>query len=207
VKELPMKIRLAVLAAAVAALALAAPALAKGPSEATIEGPGLKGGGIHLTSGGGDPGSGTPLGNLTEFGGYFPATFGQEPNPMLSKRPKGDLGPKYTVVYKVPGPGGDTATIRQDLYPYATPTALTYTKPGQSFFGDQRTRGGWFEAPPDLKAALDHAGLPAAAPSESSGDSWLPSWPATTGIVFVVLVVALATIAFAARRRLRMASA
>jgi hypothetical protein len=202
-----MKIRLAILAASVAALALAVPALGKGPSEATIKGPGLKGSGIHLASGGGDPSSGTPLGNLTEFGGYFPATFGQEPDPMLSKRPTGSLGPKYAVVYKVPGPSGDTATIRQDLYPYATPSALTYTKPGQSFFDDQKTRGGWFAAPPDLKAALVHAGLPPTAPSGGSGDGWLPSWPATTALITLAAALAFGAIALTTRRRPRAAGA
>jgi hypothetical protein len=202
-----MKIRLAVLAAAALALALATAAAAKGPSEATINGPGLKKGGIHLASGGGDPSSGTPLGNLTEFGGYFPATFGQAPDPMLAKRPSGDLGPKYTVLYKVPGPSGSPATIRQDLYPYATPSPLTYTKPGQPFFDDQKTRGGWFIAPPDLRNTLVDAGLPSTPPTATGGDSWLPSWPATTGIVAAVLALAFATLAYAVRRRPRPAGA
>jgi hypothetical protein len=196
-----MKIRLAVLAAAALSLVLAAPALAKGPSEATINGPGLKGGGIHLKSGGGDPQSGTPLGNLTEYGGYFPATFGQEPDPMLAKQPKGELGPKYSVVYKVPGPNGTTARIDQDLYPYATPSPLTYTERGQTFFDNQKTHGGWFTAPPELKTTLVASGLPRAAPSGTSDDGWLPSWPATTGILVAALAIALATLAFAVRRR------
>jgi hypothetical protein len=79
-----MRTRLTVLAAALTALAVAGSAFAKGASEAKITGPGLKKGGIVLKSdGGGDPSSGTPLGDLTEYGGLFPGMFGQEPDPML----------------------------------------------------------------------------------------------------------------------------
>jgi hypothetical protein len=202
-----MKIRVAVLAASALALVLAAPALAKGPSEATINGPGVKKGGIVMKSGGGDPSSGTPLGNLVEYGGYFPSTFGQQPNPMLAKQPNGELGPKYSVVYKVPGPDGGTDTIRQDLYPYATPSPLTYMEPGQTFFGTEKTHGGWYTAPPELKATLVDAGFPRTAPAATSDDGWLPSWPATTGIIVVVLGIALASLAFAVRRRPRPAGA
>jgi hypothetical protein len=203
-----MKIRLVPFAAIALALVIAAPALAKGPSEATITGPGLGKGGIRLASGGGDPSSGTPLGNLTEYGGYFPATFGQQPDPMLAEAPTGELGPKYSVAYRVPGPSGGTATIHQDLYPYATPSPLTYTKPGQRFFDTERTHGGWYTAPPELKSTLVDAGLPKTAPTSTGGhDSWLPSWPATTGIAVAIVAVALATLAYAARRRPRPAGA
>jgi hypothetical protein len=203
-----MKTPLVALAGCALVLMAAAPALAKGPSEATITGPGLEGGGISLKSnGGGDPESGTPLGNLTEFAGYFPATFGQQPDPMLAKRPRGTLGPKYSLEFRVPGPGGTPATVRQDLYPYATPAPLTYTKPGQPFFGTEKTHGGWFTAPPDLKTTLVDAGLPGSAPAGGSGEGWLPSWPATTGIAVAAAALALAAIGFAARRRPRPAGA
>jgi hypothetical protein len=202
-----MKMRVTLLAAAsaVAALVLAVPTLAKGPSAAKIDGPGLKGGGIHLKGGSGDPSSGTPLGDLTEFGGYFPATFGQEPDPMLAKRPQGSLGPKYMVEYEVPGPGGDTSTIHQDLYPYAKAGPVTYTPPGQSFFGDQKTHGGWFLAPSDLKTTLVAAGLPRSAPSGDSGSGWALSWGATT--VLAALLVLLALMVAVLRRRPRPAEA
>ena len=200
-----MKIRLFVLAAPVAALALAAPALAKGPSEATISGPGLKGGGIHLKSDrGGDPSSGTPLGNLTELAGFFPAMFGQQPDPMLRTQPKGTLGPKYSVEYKVPG-GPKTATIHQDLYPYAKPSPLAYTKSGQPFFAADHTRGGWYVAAPELKQTLVDAGLPARPPSNDSGSDWALSWSATTLVAAALLLLALAYLA--ARRRVRPARA
>src|SRR5438105_10541558 len=101
------------LAVAVAgALLLPAAAAAKGPSEATITGPGLSSG---LTFRGGGEGGDTNLGLLVAQGGFFPQTFGQSPDPTGAK--PDDLGPGYSVVYTVPGPSTDT--LRQDLYPYA----------------------------------------------------------------------------------------
>ena len=78
-----------ILLLALAALAMPSLALGKGPSAATMEGPG-GGGGITFS---GDEGSG-PLGSLTQQSGWFAAVFEQEPNPMLAARPKGDLGPE-----------------------------------------------------------------------------------------------------------------
>ena len=198
-----MRIRLATV---LLALVVAAPAMAKGPSEATVTGPGLGAGGIHLKSTtGGDPASGTPLGDLTELAGFFPAMYGQVPDPMRNERPSGRLGPKYTVAYTVPGAG--TWTIRQDVYPYARPVPVTHMKPGQRFFESETTRGGWYVASRDLRTTLVAAGLPRSAPGGSSGGVGLPSWGATSAIV-VALLVALAwlTLAFH-RRRLRPAGA
>jgi hypothetical protein len=197
-----MKLRISFLAAAVAALALAAaPALAKGPSEAKIDGPGLKGGGIHLQGGGGDPGPGTPLGALTESGGFFPAAYGQQPDPMLAKPPRGDLGPKYQIEYTVPGPNGDTATLKQDLYPYAAGGPVTYMKPGQEFFDGMKTRGGWYLGARDLKSRLVDAGLPATAPSSGSGGGWSLPWSAVTIAGAALLLLAATFVALKRRPR------
>lgn len=190
--------RLLAPAVAIAALALAAPALAKGPAEAKISGPGIKGGGINLKSGGGDPGAGTPLGVLTEDGGFFPAAYGQIPNPMMPNRPRGDLGPKYEVAYRVPGPDGKTATLRQDLYPYADGGPVTYMKPGQPFFGGMSTHGGWYVGSNELKSQLVGVGLPRSAPSGGSSDGWTPPWSLLTGLA---VALALAATAFVAIRR------
>src|ERR687883_1424537 len=104
--------RLSVLAlAAFAALAASSAALGKGASQATINGPGLKKGGLVIKSdSGGDPSSGSRLGQLAEAAGFFPAVFNQAPDPMLRDRPKGSLGPKYTVEYVMPGPNGTSST-------------------------------------------------------------------------------------------------
>jgi hypothetical protein len=189
-----MKSRILVLFFAVAAvLALAAAAQAKGPIQATVTGPGVD----SLSFGGsGEPGSGSALGALTDQSGFFPATFGQSPDPMLAGRPKGNLGPRYTVSYKVPGPNNESDVIRQDLYPYAANGAVTYTKPGQPFFETQKTRGGWFQASPLLKDTLVAAGLPRTAPSIGGGDASI--WSLDLGRTALIAALTLLLLAAAA---------
>jgi len=183
---------------AVATLVVPATALGKGPSGATMEGPG-GGGGITFS---GDEGSG-PLGNLTQQSGWFAAAFAQEPNPMLAARPQGDLGPKYTVTYTVPGPNNDTFVIRQDIYPYASPGPVTYMAPGQPIF-DMETPGGWFQAGPDLKETLVAAGLPETAAAVSSDDT---SFPTTTVSLLAFALLFVGATALLLRRRARPAAA
>ncbi len=57
----------------------------KGPSAASIDGPG-SGGGITFRR---RRSRWHPLGDLTEQAGFFPAGFGQEPSPMLVAAPEG----------------------------------------------------------------------------------------------------------------------
>jgi hypothetical protein len=155
--------RLTLAIAAFAALALPVAALAKGPTEGSISGPGFSKVVKVLYDGGG----GSAGDNLTQESGFFPAAFGQSPDPMLHRKPAGPLGPRYTIAWKVPGGGGSMFRIRQDLYPYARGGAVTYTKPGQPIF-DMSTRGGWYRDP-ELKRTLVSLGLPASAPSKGSG--------------------------------------
>src|SRR4051812_13737057 len=99
-----------------AAALLAPAAVAKGPSEASITGPGLS---KAITFKGlGDSSS------LTEYAGFFPSAFGQSPDPMLQGRPTGKLGPRYTIRYVVPGGYSKTYRLTQDLYPYAAGGAV-----------------------------------------------------------------------------------
>jgi hypothetical protein len=171
-----------------AAAALAPAALAKGPSAATITGPGLD----HALSVKGTEMSGR-LGDLTQYSGFFPAAFGQQPSPMLHRRPA-NLGPRYTIHYVVPG--GQIYRLTQDLYPYARGGAATYMKPDQSIFGTA-TWGGWYRGGADLKRTLVAAGLPRTAPSSgsSSGSALLLG----IGVPGVVLLTGTAVLV--ARRR------
>lgn len=108
-------VRLA-LAAALAALAIPAIASAKEPSQASISGPGFSK--TILPTSGTEWGE-TPLSQLTDLSGFFPSSVGQSPDPMPHGKP-GALGPRYTIVWTVPGPPGPgTHRVRQDLYPYA----------------------------------------------------------------------------------------
>jgi hypothetical protein len=189
------------------ALALPAAALAKGPTDATITGPGLseplKLGGERALA------PGEPLEALMSRGGFFQVAWGGSPRRILDRSPTAGLGPKYEVVYVVPGPSGQTDLIRQDLYPYAEGGELTYTPPGQRFFGTRKTHGGWFRATAGLTEALVEAGLPteaavarSAAPPPADGGA-PPGWPAA--LLAVVGLVVAATLLL--RRRLRPAAA
>ena len=71
----------------IAMLALPATSFAKGPSEASITGPGL-GKAIKIT---GPEQDGSAMMNFADAAGFFPGAFGQEPSPLLPSRPKGDL--------------------------------------------------------------------------------------------------------------------
>jgi hypothetical protein len=156
-----------VLLLALAALAVPATAAAKGPDQATITGPGLDAPiSISGTEGSGD------LGLLVQQTGFFPAAFHQSPDPMLGKQPLARLGPRYLIVYRVPGPYGKADTLRQDLYPYAAGGPVSYWAPGQRFWGQESTRGGWYRGMPYLTEVLIRAGLPAKAPQASRSKSW-----------------------------------
>jgi hypothetical protein len=185
---------------AVAALALPVTALAKGPDEAKITGPGLDKA-ILIT---GPEEEGSPMMAFADAAGFFPAVFGQQPDPMLPGRPKGDLGPRYTIEYNVPGPEGEDYSISQDLYPYALPYAVTYTKAGQPIF-DMTTAGGWW-TDSSLKDQLVALGLPkTAAAAENASTSSSSAGFFSTGslglLVLVLLVLGGATLLM--RRRFR----
>jgi hypothetical protein len=170
-----------------AALVVPAAASAKGPTEATISGPGFNKT-IDVLGDGSGPGAG---GDLTEESGFFPGAYGQSPDPMRHRRPAGSLGPRYTIVWKVPAGEGVTSRIRQDLYPYARGGAVTYMKPGQPIFG-MTTPGGWY-ANPELKRTLISVGLPRVAPGRTSGTNFalmaglgIPGALAAAGVAIVL---------------------
>jgi hypothetical protein len=194
-----MKRRL-LLAAAIAALVVPAAAQAKGPDQARISGPGLDK--TIVLSGFGENGAG-PLGELTMNAGFFQTMFGQTPDTRLPHRPSGNLGTRYKVVYRVPGPNGNSF-VRQDLYPYAHGGAVTYMRPGQSFWGTQKAVGGWFQATTSVKAALVHAGLPKTPPTQSGGGGSSHGW-LIGGILLGVLAAAAIALTRvpSVRRRLR----
>jgi hypothetical protein len=178
--------RLIVLAA-LGTLAVTAPAAAKGPSTASITGPGLD----HAlpVRGDGEGGPATPLGSLVQLGGFFPQVFKEIPDPTTRTKPTADLGPRYQVTYRVPGPSAN-GTIVQDVYPYAKPNPVTYVRAGQRFWGVNYTYGGWFVSNAGLKTALVEAGLPES-PQTSGGGSFPWAWSGA-GVVAVVLLALLA---------------
>jgi hypothetical protein len=192
--------RLVLVSTAVAALAaiVTTTAFAKGASEAMLTGPGL-GGGIRL-SGEGQAG-GDELMQLAEEAGFFPSVFATSPDPMLSSRPAGDLGPRYTITYTMPGPNGTVSELRQELYPFAKPSPVSHMEPDQRYFGTEKTVGGWYVASTALKHELLAAGLPASPPADGGGSRGAWTVVGVLGAALATLVaVVLARRRPAARR-------
>ena len=158
------------LAAALTALLLfPAAAIAKGPSAATVSGPGL----AHALTidGFGEGGNNSPLGILVNEAGFFAQAFQQTPSSTSRSRPSGRLGPRYDVKYTVPGgPNGDS-TLLQALYPYAANGPASYMTPGQKLWGTQSVPGGWYRGTAALKGMLVKEGLPAKAPAPTKRTS------------------------------------
>jgi hypothetical protein len=190
---------LLVLVCAAGALVLAATAAAKGPSSASVSGPGLD---KTLVITGNGEYSGTLLGTLTEEVGYFPAVFGQQPNPMLARRPAGNLGPRLTIRYVVPAGSTQKYRLTQYAYPYAPGGAVTYTKPGQSVFGTE-TRGGWYRAVGLRRTLVAHGLAPTAA--EAAGGSSSANLALVAGIGIPGALAVLGAAGFLATRRRRAA--
>ena len=185
---------------AVGALALPATALAKGPSEARITGPGLSKA-ITIT---GTETDGSPIMNLADAAGFFPAAFGQTPNPMSSAPLKSGLGPKYSLDYVVPGGSSSNFKIHQDLYPYAKSGGWTHMPSGQPIFAIAGgTHGGWF-TDARLKGILVARGLPKSPPATSAKSSNSAGFFSTGKIgAFVLVLFGIGAVAVLARQQLR----
>lgn len=205
-----------------AALSLATPALAKGPSQASITGPGLVR--AIVVSGEGEPGQQGTLAVLAGQTGLFTALFGaditgipQTPTSLRTPPPKAALGPRYTVSYTVPGvtpqPGEQFGRIVQDLYPYAADGPIIYTPPGQGGFGQPLQVTGWLRASPQLTRTLAQLGVPLrrATPesSRTRPPTTHPAAPRQTGsrglawLIAAAVVIAAAALAGAALQRHR----
>ena len=143
-------------------IAWASPAMAKGPDQATITGPGLDK--PIVVTGYGEPGSGDGLGELADGSGLFLVMFGSDGSnrSVVSEAPSDQLGPKYQLSYRVPDGTNEGSTVRQDLYPLAAGGPVTYTEAGQAVFGN-RTTGGWYQAPPSFGRMLGQLGVPTSA--------------------------------------------
>jgi hypothetical protein len=149
-----------------ASVTLATPALAKGPSQVRITGPGL----AHaiVVSGGGEPGQQGALASLAEETNLFTVMFGPggsvpAPRRLRTAPSRASLGPRFTVVYTVPGvepkPGQRFGQVRQDIYPYAAGGPVTYTPPGQRGFGQNLRVAGWLRGRAQLVQTLTQLGV------------------------------------------------
>jgi hypothetical protein len=150
-----------------AAMTLAMPALAKGPSQARITGPGLVQ--AIVVSGDGEPGRHGRLATLAGQTSLFTVLFGAvsgvpRPARLRTPPPQATLGPRYTILYTVPGvtprPGEEFGRIRQYLYPHANGGPVIYTPPGQDGFGQALQSTGWLHGSPQLTRILAQLGVP-----------------------------------------------
>src|SRR5712691_2742440 len=166
-----------------AAMTLATSALAKGPSQARITGPGLAR--AIIVSGGGEPGQQGRLATLAEQTSLFTVVFGAAasvpplaPARLRTPPPKASLGPRYTIIYTVPGvtpqPGEQFGRIRQDLYPHAVGGPVVYTPPGQHGFGQPLQVTGWLRASPRLTRTLAQLGVSSRPGPQAAQQSRLP---------------------------------
>jgi hypothetical protein len=192
-----------------AVMTLAAPALAKGPSQARITGPGL----AHaiVVAGNGEPGQQGRLGTLALRTSLFTAMFGPggsvpAPARLRTPPPVASLGPRYTIIYTVPGvtpqPGEQFGRIRQDLYPQAAGGPVIYTPPGQSGFGQPLLVTGWLRGSPQLTRTLARLGVPPRTGTQAAQRTAHPAaahqaGPATAGWL-IAAAVAIAGAALAA---------
>jgi hypothetical protein len=117
-------------------LVLAGAASAKGPIAATITGPGLD---TPLKLSYRSTETRDAMGKLTSDGDFFRQAFTAFNGGSPAKRPPaGSLGPRYLVIYTVPGPRGNSF-LRQQLYPFTDVGAVTFMAKGQRFWGTRRT--------------------------------------------------------------------
>jgi MYXO-CTERM domain-containing protein len=169
---------------ALLSLALPASASAKGPSAASLAGPGMAT--IRIS---GEEGGATPFWRFVEAAGFFEGAYGSG---RRSPPPGGGaLGPRYTITWTVPS----SSILRQDVYPYAKPSPLTYMPLGQTIYGAPG-RGGWFTGGAKLERTPTRIGVPPAPmPVSEASSSKPPIW------AFGAALLALAGAARFLRRR------
>jgi hypothetical protein len=182
------RLTLATLATALLGALAPSPAPAKGPIQASLEGPGLEtplpfawthGGAAH------DPRR-APFEHVALATGLLTAVFADASverfdaasRGLRLARPQGDLGPKYTLTHRFEGPR--SMEIVQDVYPYAEPRPVLFIAPRS-----------WFVAGPGLRHALVDAGLPPDRPSREHDLLWAFA-PVLAAIVATLLGGALA---------------
>jgi hypothetical protein len=151
--------RMIVLAGVLAlAMLVMGPAWAKGPTGATIIGPGIAEP-IEL-EGNGEPGSGTDFAAFVEAAGFWQVVMDVEGSAMslngeVIASPPSDLGTRYTVTWHM----GDEA-VATDLYPNAAGGPVVHMAAQRLEFMEHDSPERWVAADPALLEMLDAYGVP-----------------------------------------------
>jgi hypothetical protein len=151
-----MRIIAAVVLAAITTLGFAvAPAFAKGPTAATVEGPGIDG--RHLVLPEGDH---AELGRLTEVTGYW-NVFSDQGLAAEPPVPETELGPRYTVRWQM-----GTSWLKTFVYPFASTPAMRLPEAAAGALG--RNRGGWTTGSSEVRRVFEKYGAASAAPATTA---------------------------------------
>jgi hypothetical protein len=143
------RLLITVLLGLVATLGVAAPAQAKGPTEARITGPQLTAP-IQV--------SGANVSSLAEATAASDLLY-RRPSGLrfAAAAPPGDLGPGYTVRFTM----GEQVLLRQLVHPYAAGGAAVLVPPGQhNMMLNEPFEAGWTRLPAEATDRLIALGLP-----------------------------------------------
>ena len=180
----------------VATLWTSLPAIAKGPSQGVITGPGLAQP-ITLR----EPGAktiGVDLANVVTWSGFSVGMWGGDSD-RLAHRPAGDLGPRYTITYSMTLSNRPSGKIVQYVFPYAEPLPITHMPPKQKYWGSNETVGAWYAARIRLRQTLIRLGLPSSTASQPAAgtDGVTAAVPPHAGSIPPWLLVAAAVLSLA----------
>ncbi len=199
------RLTLVFVVAAVMALGASFPAIAKGPSRAVIEGPGISS--PIALPGPNEATIGPELAALVMDSGLFTGLWCRTCDGRLRHSPSEQLGPRYTITYAMTmtsDKGTRSNPLVQYVFPYAVPDPVTYVPPGQRFWM-QATVGGWFIAGPKLRRLLIDLGVPSEAsahPARVAGSNE-GGMSMRTVVPVTVAVLILAALALVVRRMCR----
>jgi hypothetical protein len=156
-------------------MAVAAPAMAKGPGEEMfgqllVAGPGLptpiqiEG---YLAFGPYGEGMTAPDSDSKDFSAFVLGT-GIIPSDTgyYGLEPEGDLGPRYVVTVRLTKP--DAVAVNQYLYPFAKGGPVIFTLPGQTGLFGGRFLPSWWYPPASILSILTTRGFPVTPPVVST---------------------------------------
>lgn len=154
-----MRIIAAVVLAVITTLGLAvAPAFAKGPTAATVEGPGIDGRQLVLPEG-----DYAELGRLTEVTGFW-NVFNDQGLAAEPPVPEAELGPRYIVRWQL-----GASWVETFVYPFASTPAMQLPETAVREIG--RNRGGWTTGSSGVKAVFEQYGAAASAAPSTTAQS------------------------------------